>query len=103
MKVDKMSNIVVLKGISSNVVEEAIVVLKPNITLKSSKIKTTSEHNKTNTILKEAEHVVNSYIHKMQDESNKIEKQTIKKKYQYLKTFTVLLILTNIFFMFKNF
>ena len=34
MQINKMKNIVVLKGIDSNVVEEAIVVLKPNIKFK---------------------------------------------------------------------
>ena len=39
MQKNKLNNVIVLKEISSNIVEEAIVVLKPNVNLKQEEKK----------------------------------------------------------------
>jgi len=72
MQLSKMKNIIVLRGMSSNVVDEAIVVLKPNIKLKqseyNSKGKMTSiDKNKKMIVTKEAENTINLYIKKLQN------------------------------------
>ena len=58
------SNQEVLKDIASNVIDEAIVVLKPNICI-SEKIEK-NDKMKDRTVLEEAENVVKEYISQMQ-------------------------------------
>ena len=45
MQLSKMKNIIVLKGMASNVVDEAIVVLKPNVKIKQSEYNTKGKRN----------------------------------------------------------
>ena len=58
MQINKMKNMIVLNNLPSNVVEEAFVVLKPNIKFENNKI----ENSKIENVLKEAENVVSSYV-----------------------------------------
>ena len=70
METSKMKNMVVLKNLPSNLVEEAIVILKSSKKVKKlEKIEKNKKINKNETvkkekdyILKEAEMLVNSYI-----------------------------------------
>lgn len=97
METSKMKNMVVLKNLPSNLVEEAIVILKS-----SKKVKKLEKIDKNNKIpkgenvkrekdyvLKEAEMLISSYISKLED--NKKEKQErnmkINKKYNRLKKY----------------
>ena len=82
-----MKNIIVLRGMASNVVEEAIVVLKPNVKLKqNATYKTNSEKDmKKMIVLKEAESTINSYIEKIQNENQKQEDRILKNKYRFLQ------------------
>ena len=97
METSKMKNMVVLKNLPSNLVEEAIVILKSNKKVK--KLEKIEKNNKTNQnepsrrekdyILKEAEMLVSSYI------SNNTQQKTIKtiknsKKYARLKIYSYL-------------
>ena len=54
MDTEKMKNMVVLKNLPSNIVEEAIVILKPNIKLKS--LDTIDKNNKKNEKVKQEDH-----------------------------------------------
>ena len=70
MNIESMKNMVVLKNLPSNIVEEAIVVLKPNVKLKSLDLaenkaknkKGESKYNSKRYIINEAEMVVNNYL-----------------------------------------
>lgn len=98
MQINKMKNIVVLKGMDSNVVEEAIVVLKPNIKLKQTQHinknnYTLHEKNKRKTILMEAEHVINSYVKKIQMDNLLNQNIKMKKKYKEIKIINIFLII----------
>ncbi len=101
MNVESMKNMVVLKNLPSNIVEEAIVVLKPNVKLKSldlaeSKAKNKKEESKYNSkryIINEAEMVVNNYLSKLEkDKKNnyKINKE-IENKYKRAKKLAIFL------------
>ena len=76
MNIDNMKNMIVLKNLPSNIVDEAIVILKPNIKLKSldtitqknNKIK---EENSKKYIINEAEMLVTNYISKIESDKNK--------------------------------
>ena len=106
MESSKMKNMVVLKNLPSNLVEEAIVILKS-----SKKVKKLEKINKTNQkeeqvdkkekdyILKEAEMLVSGYISKLENENEQRTIKTIKnskkymrlKKYAYLSSFIMII------------
>ena len=93
-----MKNIIVLKGMSSNVVDEAIVVLKPNIKLKQSEYnrkgkRTWQDKNKKMIVTKEAENTINLYVRKLQKESKMKEDNQLKRKYKFLQICNIGLIL----------
>ena len=99
-----LKNMVVLKNLPSNIVEEAIIVLKTNKKIKQvEKIEkekmTENKDTKDDYILKEAEMLVNTYISKLEDKkktreiTNKKEKQKYNriKNYAYISSFVILL------------
>ena len=97
MQLSKMKNIIVLKGMASNVVDEAIVVLKPNVKIKQSEYnrKTNSsadDKNKKMVVLKEAETTINTYVKKLQKETKKIEDDKFRMKYKFLQICNAILI-----------
>ena len=99
MQLSKMKNIIVLKGMASNVVDEAIVVLKPNIKLKqseyNSKGKSNTEYkNKKMFVVKEAEMTINNYVKKLQKDNKKNENMILRKKYKFLQICNIGLILS---------
>lgn len=99
MQLSKMKNIIVLKGMSSNVVDEAIVVLKPNVKLKQSEYNAKGKRNlvdknKKMIVTKEAENTINLYVKKLQKESRNREDHQLKRKYKFLQICNVALILT---------
>jgi len=101
MQINKMKNIIVLKGMASNVVEEAIVVLKPNVKLKqseyiNSKKQNSQEKNKKRVILKEAENVIANYIERIKIKNEIWETKKIKTRYKFLKIINILLIIITI-------
>lgn len=100
METSKMKNMVVLKNLPSNLVEEAIVILKSNKKVK--KLEKIEKNNKANQngpsrkekdyILKEAEMLVSSYISKVENNNQQKTIKTIKnsKKYARLKIYSYL-------------
>ncbi len=98
---DNMKNMVVLKNLPSNIVDEAIVILKPNIKLKS--LDTIEKNNKKNKnakaenpkkyIINEAEMLISNYISKIESDKNKGIKvnKKIEDKCKRLKTVSIVL------------
>ena len=91
MDIGQMKNIVVLKNLPSNIVDEAIVVLKQNKKVKniqySRKNSSKEEMPKHDNgyIVKEAELLINKYI-KDEEEKSKIKKESnLEKKYKIQK------------------
>lgn len=88
MNASKMKNMVILKDLPSNIVEEAYVILKPNIKLEK-KIENINESSKETSdyIIKEAEMVVSNYLSNIENTRNirNLEVDKIKKKYDKLK------------------
>ena len=96
METSKMKNMVVLKNLPSNMIEEAIVIFKEN-----SKIKAKDVINKSNQlsqvqgkskdiIFKEAEMLVNDYVKRV--ESSKNRKIFVKKiNDKFLKKYSVVI------------
>ncbi len=102
METSNMKNMVVLKNLPSNLVEEAIVILKSTKKAKKlekiekkSKSRKTTEPIKKDYILKEAEMLISSYIAKIEDE-NKQKKHYIIRKNKNNKRLKIYAILSSI-------
>lgn len=96
MEENNMKNIIVLKDLPSNLIEEAIVILKENASIKNTnkkkeniKVTIRGKVNPKEYIIKEAESVVASYIASL-EKPKQIEliNNKIKKKYNNLKKLT---------------
>jgi len=99
MELSKKKNIIVLKGMASNVVDEAIVVLKPNVKIKQSEYNSKRKLNnedktKKMIVVKEAERTINTYVKKLQKESKIIEDMKLRRKYKFLQICNAGLIMT---------
>lgn len=87
MDVSSMKNIVVLKDLPSNIIDEAIVVLKSNKRVKNlEKIENCkfsgSENDKkkdSKYVLKEAEMLVSDYIAKIDENKKQVKKVNVKR------------------------
>ena len=101
MSIDNMKNMVILKDLPSNIVEEAIVILKPNIKFKSLDFsrnnnitngKTTEENPKKH-IINEAGMIIANYISEIEVNRNKNMKinKSIENKCKRLKLLSVFL------------
>lgn len=98
METSNLKNMVVLKNLPSNIVDEAIIVLKANKKTKklqkieNKKILENQENKKDKEyILKEAEMIVNNYISKIENKEN--DKIIISKdtdgKYKKMKKYAI--------------
>jgi hypothetical protein len=93
MESSKMKNMLVLKNLPSNLVEEAIIILKSNKKVK--KLEKIDKTNKVNEIgdvkkekdyvIKEAEMLVSSYISKLENNNQKKECRKVKESKKYTK------------------
>ena len=97
MNITNMKNIVVLKNLPSNIVEEAIVVLKENTKIKKYQYidknndMVKNNKNKKDYIVKEAEMVISNYISDMEKQKNNKKNVEIFNKYNNLKKITIFL------------
>ena len=84
---NKIKNTIVLRGMASNVVDEAIVILKPNVKIKKTQaIKSVREKNSSKElILKEAEHIISEYVNGISAKENERIKLELEKKVKKLK------------------
>lgn len=95
MNESKMKNMVVLKNLPSNIVEEAYVILKPNKNFKISvqKQEGSEERLASDYVVKEAEMVISNYLSKIEEKKiiKNLEVEKIKKKYKNLKNTSIIL------------
>lgn len=99
METSKLKNMVVLRNLPSNLVDEAIIVLKSNKKIKKlEKIEknrgTSLEKTKKDKeyILKEAEMIVNEYMSKIENKDKKeIFNKEAKIKYKKLRKYAIVI------------
>lgn len=96
MNESKMKNMVVLKNLPSNIVEEAYVVLKTNKNFRQNlqKQENVDERLSADYVVKEAEMVISNYLSNIEDKKtikNSKEVEKIKKKYKKLKNTSMIL------------
>ena len=98
MSNSNLKNIVVLKNIPSNLIDEAIIVLKSKKTAKkleliekNSAISFVRKTNNNNDyIIKEAESIVSNYINKIEkNKSIKLTDNNIEAKYRKIKVYSI--------------
>lgn len=97
MQSSDMKNMVVLKNLPSNMVEEAIIIFKETQKVKQKelidkehKINSTEIHPKSKEyILKEAEMLVTDYINKIENKKKLVNKRGIENKYKNLKKYSI--------------
>ena len=97
METSKLKNMVVLRNLPSNLVDEAIIVLKSNKNIKKlEKIETNRGTSLEKTkkdkeyILKEAEMIVNEYMSKIENKDKKeIFNKEAKIKYKKLRKYAI--------------
>jgi len=112
---ESLKNMLVLKDLPSNLIEEAYIVLNPNLKLKINEMESkekkeenTTENNKVllkDYILEEAKYVLLNYVSKFETKTEKINNKLLEQKYKKLKkitmftliSFLVYIILTSIF------
>ncbi len=105
MDTSNMKNIVVLRNLPSNIVEEAIVILKENSNIKNIdkkkenvKVVAKGKTNSKDYIIKEAESVIASYISSVEkpkqlEQTNK----NLRKKYERVKKLTTFFAIVAVF------
>ena len=99
MEESKLKNMVVLKNLPSNLIEEAIVILKSNKKVKklekidkekrNEKEETKTNNTKKEFVIKEAEMIISSYFNKIEEKNQKNQKSKIEqtKKVRRLKNY----------------
>ena len=97
MEKSQMKNMVVLKNLPSNLIEEAIVVFKTVKNAKEFQYIDKIESNKNESskrdtkdyMVKEAESVISNYIKLNEKKSNKVSNSKVNKKYKRLKIYSI--------------
>lgn len=110
MKIRENENMVVIKNLPSNIVDEAWVVLKPGVKKKEKDFIQKVKNNKNyinkerGYIVKEAEMVVTEYLNDINSLKNNRKYERILKKYNNLKkVFAITIISFGAIMLFQNF
>ena len=96
MQDSNLKNIVVLKNLPSNLVDEAIIILKSKKTAKRLEFiekKSNITYNRTKEnkdyVIREAESVISSYISKLEKNNRKKTDNNIETKYKKIKLYSI--------------
>ena len=93
MQINKLNNIVFLKDLESNIIEEAFVVLKEKVKINNIKENCKLKEKNEENILKEAEILINSKLDENNIEFEKFKLKTLEKKYKRIKIINILLLI----------
>ena len=100
MQLNKLDNIVFLKDLESNIIEEAFIVLKDNVNFTKMEKEKYKKNEKT-MILYETESLINNEFNINDLKFSEYRLKKLSKKYRILKIINVILILIIIFMIFK--
>lgn len=103
MDISNMKNMVVLKNLPSNIVDEAIVILKNNQKIKkkefvestynNSKVNNREKENSNDYIVTEAEMLISNYISNLEKPKEiNTNTKSLKEKYLKLKRLSILMV-----------
>lgn len=102
MSTENMKNMVVIKDLPSNIVDEAIIILKPNVKVKSLDLaenkkesknaRNDKEQNSKKYIINEAEMVLRNYLSKIEEKKNTAKaNKKIENKYKKVRAMSIFL------------
>ncbi len=97
---NNLKNMLILKDLPSNLIEEAYIVLNPNLKLKIKETKEAEDNTKDNKvlskdyILEEAKYVLLNYISKFETKTEKVNIRLLEKKYKKLKRITIITLIS---------
>ncbi len=99
MEMNPMKNMIVLKNLPSNIVEEAFVILKENVKIHTVEIadkkgsKEKRQVSKQDSIIKEAEMLISQYVDSLNEKESKTKNENKKMldKYKKMKAITIFL------------
>jgi len=96
MDLNNIRNIVILKDLPSNIVDEAIVVLKNNELIKNRQLIEKGENKKVKNknkdyIVKEAENVIVNYISNIEKQKSSQSLKELENKYKQVKLISIIL------------
>lgn len=87
-----MKNIIVLKDLPSNIIDEAIVILKDNKIKKKENADISTDYFININIVNEAQNIIAEYIEKLEEpKREKINEKRLMLKYKKLQCLTILL------------
>lgn len=84
-----LKNIIVLKDLPSNIIEEAFVVVRQNLKIDNIKPKDKSDSKKENYIIEEAQMVIDDYLKNLENTNEQKQIAKIEEKYKKLKALTI--------------
>ena len=97
---NNLKNMLILKDLPSNLIEEAYIVLNPNLKIKTKEEKEIENNMKDNKvaskdyILEEAKYVLLNYISKFETKTEKVNIKLLEKKYKKLKRITIITLIS---------
>lgn len=102
MQLNKVNNVIFLKELESNIIEEAVIVLKENINFVKYEKKSRKPIDGNKVILSEAESLINDElkINDLKFEEFKLKK--LNKRYKILKIINIVLIILMSFIILKK-
>lgn len=96
MQKNKTNDVIFLRNLESNLIEEAIVILKENIKLDSIENEKNDRKLTNNNILKEAELIINQKINQSNVKYEKFKVNKLEKKIKRLKIINIIAVITGI-------
>lgn len=100
MQLNKLNNIIFLKELESNLIEEAFVVLKDNVNITRFEEKIDKQNSKK-TVLNEVEALINTELKVNELKFEEYKYKKLNKKYKFLQVVNAIFIIAGIFIIFK--
>lgn len=100
MQLNKLNNIIFLKELESNLIEEAFVVLKDNVNITRFEEKIDKQNSKK-TVLNEVEALINTELKVNELKFEEYKYKKLNKKYKFLQVVNAIFIVAGIFIIFK--
>ena len=93
---NNLKNMLILKDLPSNLIEEAYIVLNPSLKLKIKETKEAGDNKvlSKDYILEEAKYVLLNYISKFETKTEKVNMKLLEKKYKKLKRITIITLIS---------
>lgn len=96
MQLNKLNNMIFLKNVESNIIDEAFIVLKDNVKIENKNNLSSLENKESKiekiNILKEAEELINKKINDSNLEYEKFKLKKLENKLKRLKLINILLV-----------